>query len=61
LRAETLFAFFFAREPPERFERDGELMIMRTDVTRFFVRPSLSPISSAEGTRLRMMYVMALV
>jgi hypothetical protein len=58
LRADVLFTFFFEVTPelPERFERVGEFMINRTEATRLFVRPSLSPISSAEGTRFRIMY-----
>jgi hypothetical protein len=58
LRVEILFALFFAREVAARFEFDGELMMKRTAATRFFERPSDLPISSAEGTRLRMVYVM---
>jgi hypothetical protein len=58
LRVDILFTLFFARELPERFELDGELMIKRTEATRFLVRPSVLPISSAEGTRFRMVYVM---
>jgi hypothetical protein len=46
--------------PLERFEvfaADAELMITRTDATRLALKPSLRPISSGEGTRFRMMYV----
>ena len=46
--------------PLERFEIlavDGELMISRTVATCSSLRPSLRPISSADGTRFLITYV----
>jgi len=35
---------------------DGELMIMRTEATRFGLKPNVRPISSGEGTRFLITY-----
>lgn len=39
------------------FVVDGEFMIMRTELTRLGLKPSLRPISSADGTRFVITYV----
>jgi hypothetical protein len=46
--------------PLERFDLfavDGEVMMKRTEATRFGLKPSLRPISSAEGTGFLTTYV----